>query len=224
MKTPPCLKNSRCLLWSSALGLACAATLSLSQAAEETLLPVQDAFIRSASAAEDNFNTPRLELAGRTGDANRKVYIQYELPQTAAQTTEAKLVLTATSIIANSGDSSGGFFPFKVFAAVSEDPDIWNETSINWNNAPGNTGGLSEVDAPWVEVGSMEVQLPLASDEQTVEVNLPDLPALLKKETGRNLTLVLVPVLESRTAPGLMFRSIQDKAKSAQWPTLILTQ
>ncbi len=220
MKTPPLMKLVRAAL---CVTMAAAAP-SVLRAADETLFPTQNSFIRNGSAAQDNFgNMQRLELAGRTGDNNRKVYLKFELPDGAAESTEAKLRLTVTGVIAQTGEATSGFFPFKVFAAVGDNPDLWNESSLKWIDAPGNTGGAGEVDAPWVEVGSSEVQFPLNSAEQTIAVGLPGLLELLKNGSGRTLDLVLVPGIESAKAPGVIFDSTRVKGKSDQWPALILT-
>jgi len=204
--------------------MVCAAVSGM-RAADETLFPSQNSFIRNGSAAQDNFgNVQRLELAGRTGDNNRKVYLKFELPDGAGGSAGAKLRLTVTGVIALTGEATNGFFPFKVFAAVGDNPDLWNESSLNWTDAPGNTGGAGEVDAPWVEVGSYEVQFPLSATEQTIEVELPGLPEVLKSGTGRTLDLVLVPGIENAKTPGVVFHSNRVKGKSDQWPALLLTR
>jgi len=195
----------------------------LLQADEEPLLPTQDAYIRPGSAADSNFNTFQLDLAGRTADVNRKVYLQFELPGNAAMTTGAALRLTIKDMIAADGDLINEEVSFKVFAAVSDNPELWNESSITWNNAPGNSAGPMAASAPWVEMGSARVALPLESREQVVEVALNDLPALLKSETGRNLTLILAPAIQNPRVPGLSFFSSKTSGKPHLWPALILS-
>lgn len=222
MKTPPPLmKMVRAVMCAL---MACAAVSGM-RGADEALFPTQNTFIRNGSAAQDNFgNQQRLELAGRTGDNNRKVYLKFELPEGAEGSTEGKLRLTVTGVIALTGEATNGFFPFKVYAAVGDNPDLWNESSLKWIDAPGNTGGAGEVDPPWVEVGSYEVQFPLNATEQTIEVALPGLPDVLKSGTGRALDLVLVPGIESAKTPGVIFYSTRVKGKSDQWPALLLTR
>lgn len=223
MKTTPVPPIFHRLFRISLLGLSLmASTTNILGASEETLLPIQDAFIRPGTAADDNFNKNQLELAGRTGDVNRKIYLQFELPQSATKITGARLQLFIKGVIANEGDPVESSVAFKVFAAPSDNPELWNEASITWNNAPGNSSGPTEADTPWVEVGTVEVPLPVNSPEQMVEINLADLPGLLKKERGRHLTLILTPSTQKIGAPGLYFYSTQADGKQQFWPALIL--
>jgi len=222
MKTPLRFNVLAHLLGASLLGIALMAPPDTLKASEEILFPTQDAFIISGAAdSKHNFN--RLELAGRTLGVNRKVYLQFDLPPNAKQTKGARLMLTANGVIAGPSDPLDGGFPFKVFAALGDQSGLWDENSITWNNAPGNSGGPTVADLPWVEVGRMEVPLPLKNTEQTIEVNLTELPGLLKKGAGQNLTLILVPDVQDGRAPGVSFFSNQGTAKSDKRPSLILT-
>jgi len=193
------------------------------KAAEEILLPTQDAFVRPGSAADNNFNKAQIELAGRTGDVNRKIYLQFELPQTASRTTGAGLRLVIKGVIERGEDSPGSSVPFKVFAALHDSPELWNEASITWNNAPGNSSGPMVADDPWVKVGDINVPLPLTSPDQVIEVNLAGLPTLLDNGKDRYLTLILTPAIQKVDAPGLYFYSTQADGKQDLWPALILT-
>lgn len=212
------------VLWATLLGLAVMVLPNVLQADEDPLLPTQDAYIRPGNVADSNFNTFQLDLAGRTADVNRKIYLQFELPENAAMTIGSTLRLTVKDMIAADGDPVGEGVPFKVFAAVSDNPELWNEASITWNNAPGNSAGPMAASEPWVEVGSVHVPLPLDSREQVVKVTLNDLPALLKKEKGKNLTLILAPAIQKPNAPGLSFFSTQTAGKPHLWPALTLTR
>lgn len=223
-KSPPLLNLPHRVLCTSFLGLAVMALPNLLQADEEALIATQDAYIRPGNSADSNFNTLQLDLAGRMADVNRKIYLQFELPGNAATTTGATLRLTIKDTIAADGDPVEAGVPFKVFAAVSDNPELWSETAITWNNAPGNSAGPMAASDPWVEVGSRHVPLRLDSREQVVEVALNELPALLKTEKGGNLTLILAPAIQNLKAPGLSFFSAQVAGKPHLWPTLILTR
>jgi len=224
MKNNSHMKLSRHWLAPLLFSLIPAILLPEMKAAEEILLPTQDAFIRPGSSADDNFNKAQIEVAGRTRDVNRKIYLQYELPRNASGTTGAKLRLTVKGVIANDGDPSEASVPIRVFAALHDDPGLWNEASITWNNAPGNSSGPMVADEPWVEVGNIDVTLPLTSPNQELEINLPDLPPLLNKGKDVYLTLILTPATQKVDAPGLYFHSTQVAGKQDLWPTLILTR
>lgn len=223
MKASPLLKFS--CRWQAALlsPFILAALHAEMKAAEEILFPEQDAFIRPGIVADDNFNKTQIELAGRTGDVNRKIYLQFELPQNASKTTGAKLRLAVKSVIANEGDPLEASVPFRVFAALHDNPELWNEASITWNNAPGNSSGPTRADEPWEEVGEIDVTLPLTSPDQIIEINLPNLPPLLKKGKDIYLSLILTPATQKVDTPGLCFHSTQVAGKQDLWPALILT-
>lgn len=218
------MKLSRHWLLPLLFSLIPAILLPEMKAAEEILLPTQDAFIRPGSSADDNFNKSQIELAGRTGEVNRKIYLQFELPRNAFGTTGAKLRLAVKGVIKNDGDPPEASVSFRAFAALHDDSELWNEASITWNNAPGNTSGPMVADDPWAEVGNIDVPLPLTSPDQVIEVNLADLPSLLKKGKDKYLTLILTPALQKVDAPGLYFHSTQVAGKQDLWPTLILTR
>lgn len=222
MKTSPLLKFS--CRWQAALlsPFILAALHAEMKAAEEILFPEQDAFIRAGVSADDNFNKPQLELAGRKGDVNRKIYLQFNLPQDAAGTTEAKLRLVARGVISNEGDPLEISVPLKVFAALHDSPELWNEAAITWNNAPANSSGPIIADTPWEEVGDIDVPLPLTSPDQIIEINLPHLVPLLKKGKDAYLTLILTPATQKADTPGLHFHSTQVAGKRELWPALLL--
>jgi len=191
------------------------------KAEEENLFPTENAFIRSGVSADDTFNRSHLELAGRAGDTNRKVYLRFEIPESASTITAATLRLTVRGVISLPSDPENTTFPFAVFAAIDDASIPWDQDSITWNNAPGNQALSTDVDRPWVEVGHTEVQLPLNGPNEPIEIPLDNLPGLLKEKAGQTLTLILVPSVEDRSAPGIDFHSM-EATDSSYWPTLIL--
>jgi len=209
----------------SFIGLALAAALPTRALGQEEILATQDSFIRSGRFADENFNAAWLALAGRTKDHNRKVYLQFELPQDADKATRAALRLTPKTTIEDDGEpSSAPALTFRIFASADNAVTPWGETEITWNNAPGNTAAdPTRADSPWIEVGRAEVNLPLPSEEHPIEIPLPTLPSLLKKDSGRTLTVILVPDQESKTTPGVIFFSKEGTGKNEKRPALILS-
>lgn len=221
MTTSPLVGSRR--LFISFLGLGLIAALPGLAAEQEDFIATQDAFVRSARFADENFNATLLHLAGRAGENNRKVYLQFELPQDAEKATHAVLRLTPRSTIEDDKGLSSTF-SFLIFASTDNATSPWGETEITWNNAPGNTtADPTKADSPWVEVGRAEVKLPLPSTEQPLEIPLPTLPAQIKKNSGRTLTLILVPDEESRAIPGVGFFSKEGTGKNEKKPTLVLS-
>ncbi len=223
MKLNLSLKASLPLFSVTLLGIALATLPQIVRAEDDVLLPTRNAFILAGAQADHVCNVPFLQLAGRKGSGNRKIYLQFELEKNTAKITGATLRLNIKDVFAGEEESVDGSFPFKVFAAANTDPNLWDESSITWNNAPGNTAGATEAAAPWVEVGRAEVSLPLKDPAQPVEADLSGLPGLLAKEHGLYLTLILVPDVQDAKAPGVVFYPTGQKAEQAKnSPALIL--
>lgn len=120
-------------------GTAALTTASLS-AATVTTTAVQDAHVAASSSADSNFDDPEqllVKAGGSLSSITRKAYMRFDLSGLAAPTLtpEAKLQLDVRSMFGNGGNSHG----FRVYGindtAAGQN---WDETTITWNNAPGN--------------------------------------------------------------------------------------
>ena len=124
-----------------------------------------DTFVQQGSATTNFGSSTDLTIKGGTGTTTRKIYLRYDLSSLAG-TDALGAALNFDVTLNNGGGTPAGpaeDFTVEVFGLLNGDPDeLWNEATINWNNAPANTTDNNLVLAEVVSLGSFIVPASVA--------------------------------------------------------------
>jgi beta-glucanase (GH16 family) len=99
-----------------------------------TLTPTADAYVRDGSYANTNYgSTNTLAIKSDAADYNRQSYLEFDLSQVTGKIQQATLYLTPTGV----GQTN-------ILDRLSvANNNTWAESSVTWNNQPGNSSALS---------------------------------------------------------------------------------
>ncbi len=97
-------------------------SLGIADAAAESLVATEDAYVNSSSPTKNFGSNEALRLDTKPG---KRSYVKFDVPAGAAPVTQAVLMVYATS------SSREG-----VVARRFTNPDVWSDWSITWNNRP----------------------------------------------------------------------------------------
>ncbi|GLI39937.1 PEP-CTERM sorting domain-containing protein [Geobacter hydrogenophilus] len=129
------MKSILCIL---ATGLITA--LSFASAEAISITADKDAYVQSGAYANTNFGSTLVDQVKRqdNSDWNRKSYIGFDLSGLGPFSI-ATATLDFNFVDSGAGATlAGTTYQFEVFGLTNELFDTWGESTITWNNAPGN--------------------------------------------------------------------------------------
>ncbi len=149
-----------------------------------------DAVIRNGSFANTNYGAEAHLWAknDRFTEFNRKFYLRFDLSSFDDVIDTAVLTLTASS--------SGALTPYELRVYGLKDGhagENWAESSITFNNAPGNNSSLDSASSSAVLLGTMA--FPLVSAGTPLSFSSPALVSFLNSDTNNLVTLIFTSTL-----------------------------
>jgi len=181
----------------------------------------KDAYIQTGPQDIHTSDVLLLLKNTETPSFRRKAYLSFDLGSLGnRKIKQAEIRLTAKP-------SGYGFATlvqdsvFAIYGVTRDASDTWNPDALNWDNAPANGAGASEVD-PDAAVFLGEFTVPMGAFEGSFTLSTPELVDFLNKDNNRLATLVLVRQTLEQRSGGLVHGFASSRHPTAAPPTLRL--
>ncbi len=181
--------------------------------------PADDVVIRGGNYGDTNYQSYDSLIVKNVSDLSyaRKSYIKFDVSMIAAQIAQATLELTT---IYSSGGNNHYDIDIKVYGlndGVNGEPN-WSESTLTWNNAPGNIVNSPENFQNAVLLGTIHVpgNTPAGT---TLQLSTSQLVDFLNSDSNNFVTIMLA---SGTSVNGDVFMATKEHSKYPG-PTLIVT-
>jgi hypothetical protein len=175
----------------------------LSSTSPETVVCVDDAYVRGGSSSGINYNSdPRLLAKDQGDNVDRKSFLKFDLSNvvmTSSDVLDAKLRMYLESH-SGSGGATGTTAPITLYQVSN---NTWDETTVTWSSAPGFGSSLDAHDVinsdvgTWIEFDVTSYVISKFTGDHLVSFGFwsssPDVVAFTSKEGTNKPELVLTP-------------------------------
>lgn len=194
------------------LGISVAFTSSIHAA---TITASHDAYVR-ASSPDTNFNTGSTEnrlIVQSTN--NQKAWLQFDTSSITGTISDATFSLGLRTI----GSSNQTFNVYGLNDGVTG--EAWDESTITFNNAPGNAGTFRDVDATETTfLDTITISNSTNSAGDTISFNSANIASYLNNDTNNTVTFIILR--DTQGTQGTSFYSTENTGGNP-FPTLDIT-